>query len=160
MALLLSAFWAMMLPCHIDRPELWAAVANSSWTNEPVRRNCAHRLFHHYVRAGMKVSRLAELLNNPNWISDSDISALGDGTRYSFFEGYSPVELRLEDTVFIILRIPAQEEGTESVWFRIDGTMSRERFIEFLRCKLISPKEDTTILEVGFGWGKFRGFIF
>jgi len=154
MALLLSASWAMMLPCHMDRPELWAAVANSSRANEPARRNCAHRLFHHYVRAGMKVSRLAELLNNPNWISDSDISALGDGTRDSFFEGYSPVEM------FIIIRIPDQADGTESVWFRIDGTISRERFIEFLRCKLISPQEDTTILEVGYGGGEPRGFIF
>jgi hypothetical protein len=145
----------------MDRPELWAGVANRSWANEPVRRVCADRLFHHHVRAGMKVSTLAALLNNPSWIADSDISALGDGTRYSFFEGYNSVEVRAGNTVFIILCIPAQPDGTESVWFRIGGTMSRERFIEFLRCKLISPQDDTTILEVGYGYcGELRGFIF
>jgi hypothetical protein len=132
-------------------PRLEAVVANSPWATDPLRGACINRLFHNDVRVGMKLSQLAQLLDNPRWIADREIIAYFDGSdRYCCLMGYIPVELRAGNTVFIFHGLPTQEGGKESVWLRIDGTVNWEAFIRILRGGAISPQDDALIAEVGY----------
>lgn len=129
-----------------EAPGFWADIANSADYKESHRRHSVFQLFRRHVTPGMKLSELAQVLDNPNWLKDEDLQIVG------VLAGRIPVQWTLEDTVFVVLVFPESSDGDNwAIYLRVSGKVGRDNFIKLLRGEDVNQEtKDATILEIGF----------
>ena len=126
-----------------------SAVMLASIANDPIypvyhRRLCVLQLFRQYVSSGMTLGRVAEMLDNPLWLSEDNVHEIKAAI------GKIPVRFTDEDSVFSLVVFPEAERNTSAVYIRVKGKLSKERLVEFLRKKDPQQKMGKTILlEIG-----------
>lgn len=124
----------------------WAGLANSDEHGAIQRRHYVFQLFHRHVTPGMRLSRLAELLDAPRWLDRGDIEVIED------LGGTVPVRMTADDTVFKLRIAPGRElPDTWAIYLRVAGKITGDELYALLREQ--AGDEATAlaeILEIGF----------
>jgi hypothetical protein len=129
-----------------ESAKFWTDIVNSTDYTKVHRRHCIFQLFRRHVSPGMRLSELAQILDNPNWLKDENVHVVAE------LEGKIPVQWTLEDTVFVFLVFPELPmENNWAVYLRISGKVDRESFIKLLRDQAVDQNiKDAVVLEIGF----------
>lgn len=129
-----------------EPPGFWAGLANSDEHSAVQRRHYVFQLFHRHVAPGMRLSRLAELLDEPQWLNRADIEVIED------LGGTIPVRMTADDTVFKLRVAPGRElPDVWAIYLRVAGKITGDQLYALLREK--AGDEATAlaeILEIGF----------
>jgi hypothetical protein len=105
----------------------WAALANSDNHSLIQRRHYVLQLFRRHIRPGMRLSTLALMLDDPQWLNPEDLEVIED------LGGSIPVQMTAGDTVFKLRVMP--NRGLPDVWavyFRVAGKITRDQLYTLL----------------------------
>jgi len=141
-----------------EPPGFWTALANSSTVAKKYRNYCVSQLFRRHVGAGMTLSALARVLNEPTWLRHAQVSAFEDelmsdpnaniitllrnGPRI-------PVHSRHGDTV-LVLRVFCDTENRSVIYLHFSGRLDPQTFTQAIKGKPDPVTADSILLEVGF----------
>ena len=131
----------------VEPPAFWITIANSLEYSNWRRHRCYIELFRRHASAGVSLSTTARELGVPAWITDDSVDIIKG------MIGKIPIELRAEDTVFV-LRLPSVGVSgpTAAVYFRIKGKVGRDRLMQALRgIEDTADNLDLVVLEVKSG---------
>jgi hypothetical protein len=121
----------------------WTAIANDPKYPMFHRLHCVHELFRHYVKVGMTVGEVSQILRGATWLRrESDVAG------FACVCGYIPVHLVPgEDSVFAVNVLPDLRK--EAVYLRISGKVTASQMFWALRGDLLDPAiKDAKVLEV------------
>lgn len=128
-----------------ESTQFWIAIANSDEYNKDHRRRAVFQLFQRFVSHGMTLFALAQILDNPPWLADEDISIV------TVLRGEIPVTWTLEDTVFVLSVFPDFPDGRYANWaiyLRVSGKVNREDFIKVIRGESVTENvKNAKVLE-------------
>jgi hypothetical protein len=123
------------LGSNTESAHFWVRIANSQEYRQDHRRRAVFQLFQRHVVPGVRLSELAQILDNPSWLADDDVSVV------TLMAGEVPVKLTPEDTVFVLPVFPNLPDGRYENWaiyLRVLGQVDRESFINILRGKPVA----------------------
>jgi len=129
----------------VTEPSLfWTEIANDNSYSLERRHACLTQLFRRHVKAGLSLGELAQVIRQPNWLTNCPIQKLLAGT------GYCPVKLGEPGSVFMISALPpANWRGMPEIFVRLDADVTKEEFRAVLLNKHVeSHVSDAKILEV------------
>lgn len=131
----------------IESAQFWTAIANSDEYSKDHRRRAVFQLFQRFVSPGMTLFALAQILDNPRWLADEDISLV------TVLGGEISVTWTLEDTVFVLVVFPDLPDGRYANWaiyLKVSSKVSREDFIKVIRGESVTEKvKNAKVLELG-----------
>ena len=113
-----------------ESAQFWTVIANSDGYSKGHRRHAVFQLFQRFVSPDMTLFALAQILNNPRWLADEDISIV------TVLGGEIPVTWTLDDTVFVLSVFPDLPDDRYANWaiyLRLSGKVNREDFIKVIR---------------------------
>lgn len=108
----------------------WTKIANSTEYSPDQRRRAVFELFERHVRPGITVGQLADLLDQPTWLDDADVSVVDR------LGGKIPVAWNPQDTIFVIAVFPGLPDGRYAHWaiyLRVSGKVDRESFVRAIQ---------------------------
>jgi hypothetical protein len=141
-----TKFWKSLerLGSATEPPKFWSDIANSTEYTELHRRVAVAELFKRHIRPGMKLSELAEVLDSPTWMENSNVSTVESIYGYVPLMGLSP------GTVFAVHLFPRLPGLGWFIYLRISGEIRRDDFLKVLRGHDVEQKvRDAEILEFG-----------
>jgi len=127
-----------------EPPKFWSDIANSTEYTELHRRFAVAELFKRHIRPGMKLSELAEVLDSPTWMENSNVRTVES------IYGYVPLMRLSPGTVFAVHLFPRLTGLGWFIYIRISGEIGRDDFLKVLRGYDVEQKvRDAEILEFG-----------
>jgi hypothetical protein len=136
-----------------ESPKFWSDIANSMEYTKLHRRVAIVELMRRHVRPGMKLSQLAQVLDNPIWMRNTTVKTV------TWLGGYVPLTSLSPGTVFEISLFPELGGPTWSIWciyFRVSGEIDLDDFKKVLQGQAIEQKiGDVRILEFGLATSGF-----
>lgn len=138
---------------HLDKagesPGFWSAIANSPDCRPEHRRLAVRELFKRHVKPGMTLAELGELLDDPTWLADDDVSAV------TAVGGKVPVSMTPGDSVFVVAlfpKLPGEQTSHWAIYLRVEGKVEREGLLQALRDGS-GPAAGRKLLEIGLFTG-------
>jgi len=141
-----TKFWKVVerLGSIKESPKFWSDIANSTEYTEFHRRVAVAELFKRHIRPGMKLSELAEVLDSPTWMENSNISTVESIYGHFPLLGLSP------GTVFAVHLFPRLPGLGWFIYLRISGEIGRDDFLKVLRGHDVEQRvREAKILEFG-----------
>jgi hypothetical protein len=130
-----------------EEPGFWSAIANDEKYSQDHRRRAVYELFQRHIHSGMTLAVMAELLDDPTWLKDEDI------TMVTMVGGKLPVKWSMEDTIFILHIFPGLPDRQYAHWaayIKISGKVERQSIVDVLRGRPVEPAAArATVLEIG-----------
>src|SRR5260370_20328948 len=118
-----------------EPPCIWRKLANAPLLSNGWRRYCASQLFRRHVSPGMKLSQLAQLLDQPAWLKQAKVRTLpenmpldGAGIVNLFCsEQRPPARVTAEDTVLILSVFSAFAARGDLIYLSVSGKHDANR---------------------------------
>jgi hypothetical protein len=130
-----------------EEPGFWSAIANDDNYSQDHRRRAVYELIQRHVYSGMTLADMAEILDDPTWLKDEDV------TMVTIVGGKLPVKWSMEDTIFILHIFPGLPDRQYANWaayIKISGKVERQSIVDVLRGRPVEQAATgATVLEVG-----------
>lgn len=113
-----------------EDPEFWTAIANGDQYSQDHRRRAIFALFQRHVSVGKTLGELAQLLDHPTWLADSDVQ------RQDILGGRLPVQWTSDDSIIILHVFKDLPDGVYTNWaiyLRVAGKIEPTAVSELLR---------------------------
>jgi hypothetical protein len=113
----------------------WADIANGENYRRDHRRWAVFELFRRYVRTGMTLGELGQVLGGARWLSPDSIQVV------TYLIGELPVQWTPDDTVFVVPIFPGVADGRYAQWalyLRVQGKVNTDTLVRALRGELLS----------------------
>jgi hypothetical protein len=105
--------------------KLWMRVANSTLYPDCRRRRAVFQLFDRFVRPGMKLTAIGDLLVSPTWLKSENVILVNT------IAGWMPVDMVPGETVFVVQpRLP--RDDSSGVYLRLKGSLRAEALYDGL----------------------------
>jgi hypothetical protein len=129
-----------------EPPYFWTNIANNKEYRLAHRRHAIFQLFSRHVRPKKKLSDVALVLKEPNWLEDRDLAIIED------LAGHIPVQLTSHNTVFVIYVLPELRPSDRfMVFLSVSGNIERNEFLRLLRGEEVDQTtKDSWVIEIGF----------
>lgn len=133
-----------------ESPAFWKDIANNPAFSDLHRRRAVMQLFYRYVRVGMTLRELGDVMKGSTWIKDSDIVSV------QLFSGTLPLH-STTGNIFGIGVLPTHDaDGGYNVCLKMETGVTRDAIAEaILRGpdRLNSPDAQAKIIDIGFSDG-------
>lgn len=130
-----------------ESAQFWTAIVNSNEYGKDHRRLAVFQLFQRFVSPSMTLFALAQILDNPRWLGDEDVSVV------TVMGGEIPIKWSFEDTVFVLSVFPDLPDGRYEQWaiyLRMSGKLNQKDFIKVIRGESVAEYvKNSKVLELG-----------
>ena len=130
-----------------ESPRFWIAIAEDPTYPRSHRRHSIFQLFKRHVKPGMTLASLGQLLGQPAWLAEQDITMVED------LGGSIPVRLSFDNTVLVLAILPDSAPHTDrwQIYLSVQGHVDLGEVWQVLQGRETNSATGATpILEVGF----------
>ena len=126
-------------------PSFWSSIANDEDYSYEKRQVAVVELFQRFVKPGITLNQLGDILNKPTWLKDDDINLIEYHTGPSLLKYLYPGSVFY---MFLFRDIRPQYQVT--IGIRIEGKITKEDFLKAIKGQEVGQNiNDAKILETG-----------
>jgi hypothetical protein len=129
-------------PGQVGEPAaFWAELANNADLEASCRRVCVLELFRRHVQPGMSLDEVADILDGPTWLEESDV------TDFAQYSGYVPLPLTQGDGDFGI-HVLARPLERGWIMIKVKGICTKAQFVSALKGRGDNKIRDASIVAI------------